>query len=347
MAAHRRLTQMHSRRPALCKALAVSLSLLACIGAYVGTLTYRWLKFYRFIQKQPIGIVGEVFKADPEIGFGPVAGATGMHVFPGGDAFPMRFDKDGFHSPVDPQPAAGNGTTLLALGCSFTYGDSVRAKDTFPELVANRIGAKAMNAGVNAHGLAQMVLRARSIIPRYRPDDILLQYSPRLPEQARTPFAPTYYGQLPGPYFYDANGDLASEPPIYLTGLFDVPVSEYRDTPPGFTDAASFVWRVAFPLPACDDYHFLGYQVSRTLGLIPKASTHEKRVIKDAYAEIGQLARQPGASVVLVVVGRNVETFEFDSDQLVEDFGIADAHSALLTPLSEQTHEAYNAQYLH
>ena len=45
-------------------------------------------------------------------------------------------------------------------------------------VVAQGLGGTVLNAGKCAYGLSQMLILARRLIPRYRPDYVLVQFSP-------------------------------------------------------------------------------------------------------------------------------------------------------------------------
>ena len=136
----------------------MALGISVGVVAYLGFSSYRALEFYRYVKRQQTGVIGKIHQADPALGFGPIPGADGVH-FVGRERIPTRFNRSGFREQVSPERTEPDAPTLLALGCSFTYGDSVSAADAFPQVVGNTIGAEAMKAGINAYGLAQMLVR--------------------------------------------------------------------------------------------------------------------------------------------------------------------------------------------
>ena len=119
----------------------------------------------------------------------------------------MRFDKNGFRVPVGDTPTESHGSPLvLTLGCSFTYGDAVYARDTYPYLVGQSLKGTTKNAGCCSCGLSQMLILAGKLIPSHKPDYLIVQYSPWLISRSLSPFSPTYGGKSPAPYFYGDEG---------------------------------------------------------------------------------------------------------------------------------------------
>jgi hypothetical protein len=74
---------------------------------------------------------------------------------------------------------------VLALGCSFTYGAATNAENTYPYLVGQRLAGTTRNAGVSSYGLSQMMILAKRLVPAYKPDYLLVQYSPWLVDRSK------------------------------------------------------------------------------------------------------------------------------------------------------------------
>ncbi len=64
--------------------------------------------------------------------------------------------------------------TVLACGDSFTYGCGVGEGESWPDYLAAATGWRVVNAGVSGYGLDQIVLRMEKIIPKTRPDIVIL-----------------------------------------------------------------------------------------------------------------------------------------------------------------------------
>ena len=174
---------MRRFRPSRSTVVYVAYLAAAGLGfSYLLLIGQRAFSAYSFLKSDHLGFRGQVHRADPELGFAAVPGAQGFHVFPVGPPFPMRYDAEGFRIPASQAPDAVRRRPLvLALGCSFTYGDGCRAEDVYPQLVAAELGGTALNAGKCAYGLSQMLLLARRLIPQYKPDYVLVQFSTWLP----------------------------------------------------------------------------------------------------------------------------------------------------------------------
>ena len=327
-------------------ALLLILSIASAL-VYLGYTVSRTIKLYSYIKSSQRGWQGKVFKSDAELGFAHIPDANGLHVFPVGPPIPMRFDKDGFRVPVGDTPTELNERPLvLTLGCSFTYGDAVYARDTYPYLVGQSLTGTTKNAGCCSCGLSQMLILARKLIPAHKPDYVIAQYSPWLVMRSLDPFAPTYSGKSPTPYFYKDDG-LALHPPVFPTNLGDLSLESYRSTPKSIIDFISFLWDVGLPQFIYDDFNMSRYMFKRAIGLIPKPATNENNIVRYVYEEIASLTRENGSRLIILVLGNSADPVPVPTHLLPSDSIIVDAHATLLEQLSIVNKENYKKAYAH
>lgn len=93
---------------------------------------------------------------------------------------------------------------VLALGDSFTFGDQVSDSQTWPAYLERITGWRVLNAGVSSYGLDQIVLRAEQLVPKYRPDVIIVSLIYDDLERCRQ----TVRHGVPKPYFMIENHKL-------------------------------------------------------------------------------------------------------------------------------------------
>jgi len=314
---------------------------------YLGYTVNRSIKIYSYIKSSQRGWQGKVFKADTELGFAHIPDAKGLHVFPVGPPIPMRFDKNGFRVPVGDTPAKSNGRPLvLALGCSFTYGDAVYARDTYPYLVGQSLTGTTKNAGCCSCGLSQMLILAGRLIPAHKPDYLIVQYSPWLISRSLRPFAPTDGGKSPGPYFYGDEG-VALHPPVFSTNITNFPIERYRSTPKSIINFISFLWNAGLPQFIYDDFNMSRYMFKRAIGVIPKPASDENNIVRYVYEEIASLARENGSRLIIVVLGNSADPVPVPTHLLPSDSTIVDVHATLLERLSIVSKENYKKAYAH
>lgn len=67
---------------------------------------------------------------------------------------------------------------ILFSGDSFTFGDGVDDKNTFPSIFQAVTGRKVINAGVPGYGIDQMYLRSLHIIQNYKISDLFFCFIP-------------------------------------------------------------------------------------------------------------------------------------------------------------------------
>ena len=170
---------------------------------------------------------GKVFQPDPVLGHKPVECNSGTLNMTFNQTLihntPVKFDENGFRIPVD-TPCARNfkRPLILFLGDSFTEGADCNEEKTFSAIVGDSIHGTSINAGVSSYGFSQMLLLARKLIPKYKPDYVVIQNSPWLSERAISRYAPTFGLAIPSPYFSNVNGIVQLEPPVFATSCFSL-----------------------------------------------------------------------------------------------------------------------------
>lgn len=325
---------------------SIGLSLLALLIAYGLIVTYRAQSLYAYAKGHSRGWLTPVFRSDPALGWTPMPGISSAHTFPIGPDIPTQFDTDGFRIPAGQQGTKRNRPLILAIGCSFTYGDACLAEDTFAHKVAQSLGGTELNAGVCSYGLAQMMLRAEQLIPRYTPDYVLIQYSPWLVDRATIHFAPTYFAYAFNPFFADTPaGGVEICPPAFSN--YDVDLSPWRASPKGPLDFLSFLLRRATPLLLHDDASILSYRARCAMGLIKPPAKNRGAVLKTAYRRIQALCAQNKARPLIVVLGDS--SAEIPIPKELSDLGMpmVNAHALLIADLPKPTAEAYHQAYGH
>lgn len=277
---------------------------IGSLGAYGIWTVRRANQLYAFLKDSGRGWTHRVFKPDAELGFAPVAGAVGGDMLPYGPAVPTRFDQDGFRVPIVAAESVRRRPRVLALGCSFTYGAGCPAEAAYPEVVARSLGGSALNAGAPSYGLGQMLVLARRLIPRHSPDFVLVQYSNHLVTRAQSGTALSFFGSLPTPMFVPDGETVRLRPPAFSGWALDLPLPEFRTTPRGAWDYASFLFRAGLPLMVHDDLALGLATAKRRIGVSADRPADGDSIVRAVYSEIGGLCRAAGARVFVVLLGR-------------------------------------------
>jgi hypothetical protein len=325
------------------------LTVVVSTALYSILLAVRTVGLYRAIKDNDGGWRGRLFTVDPVLGFAPVPGARGAQVFPTGQDVPVRFDDDGFRIPDSGTGTAAVGTPrALAFGCSFTFGAACRAEDTYPAYLSQILGFRCLNAGVPSYGLSQIVIRARNLIPKYKPDYVLVQCSPWLVERSQTCYAPSHHGKTPNPYFVESSGGgVAIHPPVFTEVVTELPISAYRDSAGGVEDFASFLFRVGLPLYLHDDFHSLMHLGKRLVALSPAPGADGQKIVDEAYGELAQICAENHARLIIVILRPWTHTDDPYSLSRIPNAQIIDAHAALMRRLSIASVEEYAKDYCH
>ncbi len=330
------------------------LSVVGLLGGYGLFLVHRAYAAYSFLKGDHLGFWGKVHQADPELGFAAIPRAAGFHVFPIGPPIPMRYDADGFRIPDGQAKDASRPRPLvLALGCSFTYGDGTRAEQTWPHLVAADLGGTELNAGKCAYGLAQMLLLARKLIPRYRPDYVLVQFSTWLPGRGTSGFARSTFGDVPVPsLLLNSDGTVGVLPPAFQTTLFDLPFHEFDNKRQGVGEFVRFFLRAGAPLFVHDDLKMAAYTLKRRLGRFPtaeldRARTNREELNRVVYKEIGRLATDNSARMVIVRLSHPLEKDWQRLKELSPDALVVNAQAFLDAHVPSRKREDYYKLFGH
>ncbi|GJM30901.1 MAG: hypothetical protein DHS20C17_35360 [Cyclobacteriaceae bacterium] len=343
---------MSKQKPSTKKSIFFHIVLLlipitTLVLTYLAYTTFRTVQFYNYVKSDQRDWSGQVHQAHKELGYAPIPNSHGWEIMPLGPDIPVRYDKDGFRIPVDEKlKTTNNHPFALTLGCSFTYGAATHAENTFPYLIGTDFGVSTKNAGVCSYGLSQMVLIAKLLIPRHKPDYVIVQYSPWLVKRAIQPFAPSYYGKLPNPYYFGESA-LGIAPAVFQTKVFDLPIDNYRNTQKGVSDFFLFSVNIGFPLLLHDDFNMTKYTLAKFLRLTNGPTKNRSAVIQDAYKEIANMAEQNNARMIIVILGENHLPVPISKDLFPRNAVVIDAHSELLNRLPTIDEKSFQRHYNH
>ncbi len=311
---------------------------------YFISVIYRAIPISLMIKSNQRGWKGVVHKSDTELGFSPIPNSTGEHTFPIGKNIPMRYDKNGFRIPVNERESKLDiHPVMLFLGCSYTYGDGVYAEDTWPYIVGRYFNGKIENAGVCSYGLAQMLILAKRLVPVNKPDFLIVQYSTWLVDRGINRFAPTYFGKLPTPYFYEIANDIKIHPPVFRAYLKTEAIERYRNSSHAFSDFLSFVMNFALPMYFHDDVNMSMYNF-KNIFFFPRPIKDRKKLTRYVYEQMAKVAVENGSKLIIVIINRKQ-----DDNQVFEEFPpeamVVDADKALLGNLAVVDSEHYEREY--
>jgi len=320
---------------------------VAGLAAWLAMAFVRSKAIYAHMKTGGRGWRGHVHTSDPWLGLKPEPNGTGAETFAIGPDVPSRIDSDGFRVPVDwVQPAERRRPLVLALGCSFTYGASVLAEETFAWRVAKELGGSCLNAGICSGGAAHMLLRARELVPRYRPDWVLVQDSPWLSHRSRQRYADIHVGLLPTPHFVRTVQGVELAPPAFSTIVFDLPIAEYRDTPRRTGDLVSFFARVGLPMLAHDDWFQTRLALEDEMGWRPPFATNAE-IVEFVYPEIARICRENGARMLVVNLESKKPGQSYELSPVITALGVpaVACDKRLVDELPDPSRETYVRTY--
>jgi len=113
---------------------------------------------------------------DRELGWIPKAGVNGDNNIWG---TAVTITRDGVRSNGEKSAAdLPASKPILAVGDSFTFGDTVSDSETWPAILESMLKRPVINGGVFGYGLDQSYLRARRLIKKYNPDILIFSFIP-------------------------------------------------------------------------------------------------------------------------------------------------------------------------
>ncbi|MCC2637734.1 MAG: hypothetical protein K0Q68_1453 [Moraxellaceae bacterium] len=323
--------------------LAIAAFCMLTIGCfYFATVAYRALP----LQHLKVGAVGRLYGFDPLMGPVPLPHATGFLQLPGGGrAIPTHHDGNGVRTPVGVRHEYSplKRPRLLFIGDSFTYGDFTLAEDAFAYKTAIKLSGESVNGGVNGFGLAQMVLRARQFIPEYKPDYVVVQYSPWLVMRSMSEFGPSYYPvHAPVPYYADDIRPRIVQP-AFIPPSFDDLLKEPFDS----YGQLKFLRRIAIPVFAADDFNVARFRIKQLLGFRENPSENSYEIIRSAYSDIAKAAEENDAEMIILVLGETADPFYIPGDLFPPGVHGVNGRIALLRELPEPNNEWWVRNYWH
>lgn len=324
----------------------VFISFLALL--YSINLVYRAHEAYKYLMAEnKSGLEGVEYQSDDILGFKPIPNARVFQTFITGDKIPIAYDKNGFRIPLSDISGADESkkTNLLFLGDSYTFGAGCYAEETFPFLVAKKTNLSYINAGVSSYGLAHMLILAEKLIPEYKPDYVIIQYSPWLVSRSINMFAPVSFISLPVPYFAAKNTGYAWQLPAYNSSLKSVDVKQMKSSYQG--KFIKFLFKEAFLYSLQELRNSLRTEFLLITGQRPRPATHLREVEQYAYNRIKTIAEKNGATVIILNLG-DIEYSKY-SHGLFSDANIyfAEADNFMYNFLKTSSSKDYLTEFCH
>lgn len=137
----------------------------AAIRVWKGEPVFAWVDFSQTI-------VGCASSFDPYAGWKPAPSRKGVNR----EQRPVTILPNGLRSNGSIPPESG--MRILAVGDSYTFGDQVGDHETWPAAMERRLAIPVLNGGVCGYGVDQTVLRSQELMPRFKPDVLIVSMIP-------------------------------------------------------------------------------------------------------------------------------------------------------------------------
>ncbi len=245
---------------------------------------------------------GKVFQSDPVLGHVPVKCLSGSLSLEYNHSLihhvPVKFDENGFRIAADTScDRAIKRPLVLFLGCSFTEGADCPAEKTFSSIVGDSLHGSSINAGVSSYGFSQMLLLARTLVPKYKPDYVVVQNSPWLSERAVDRYAPTFGLSIPAPYFAKVHDSVVILPPAFPTLCFSLNW-KYDTNKNRIWNYISFYFNEGFKLCAKDWWNMVLTKYNT-----PKPIKDRREVEQVFFEEMSEITKKYNDKMIVLNLG--------------------------------------------
>lgn len=321
-------------------ALVIAFCIVLSGTSWLRSVQQRSFKLHSYYNNENRrGWSGRAHQNDSLLGFAPIRNARAWHTFPVGDPIPMGFSKDGFRIPLNADSLlVSDQPDILYLGCSFTYGDAMLAEETFAHVASKTLNKTYINAGVCSYGLSQMVLLAKQLLPKYRPDYVVVQHSPWLVERSLEPIAPVKYGTVFNPYFVEKDGSIRIEPPVSRSLIFDVDAERAKKE-----SRMAWLWSEGLAFFIKQDLKALKHWI----GGKDLSTAEAMDAARWGYEQIVSEAREVNSSVILLPLYESELPSYFQDLQDPDDVLVARPDSIMQAYLSSVPSGDFEKEFYH
>jgi hypothetical protein len=181
-----------------------------------------------------------------------------------------------------------------------------------------------------------MLVLARRHVPALRPDFVLFQHSPWLPERSRRRDASSFLDSLQTACFENTPEGIELRGPAFRPIVFDLPLDEYLRSPRGVADFLGFECRVGIPLLVHDDF-------ARALVRLREGPLEPPSVAEETayvHEEVARLCAESGSKLVVVLVGKSSRPVALDATGPHRPWLVVDAVAALSAQLPPDAGDA-------
>jgi hypothetical protein len=271
--------------------------------AYVGISAVKDIFYLYWVALNDLSVKGKAYRSDEFDGYGHVKNSEGSVTMLGGKLYHVYTDSLGCRVPaVDTLPAT-NTCGVYVTGCSYSFGYSVEAEETYSYQLQRAIGCKVNNFAVNGYGLAQMLHDAEKNLPQTKPNFLIAQYSCWLINRGVTRYSPIQYGVLPSPYFAYSGDSIVLKPAEFVSTIFsgkEVDFSVYPINTRG--ERIKLLWAITkFWMPkACKDYlRKFAFDLKVALHIIKPV--YDTKVVENyAYSQLYNLCAANNVNMLIL-----------------------------------------------
>ncbi len=321
--------------------------------SFAAILFFQCYKYWVILTSNSVGWIGHVHTEDVPLGYVPIPKSSGAMILSDGTTIPVFYDSRGFRTDSEkitgpPPNSTKQLNYILGLGCSFMFGFGVQEKATFCNLTADALGMIPLNAGRCSYGLAEMLILARQLIAEFKPEIVLVQYSPWLAERSQQRYASTFCGLLPHPYFVGERGPtLRIHRPDFESMIFKRDFAAFRTSDSGPWDLLNFTINLGFPIVFHDLWNSGLVRLRESLKLVPQPSKCTEDIISRVYSEIASICSHFGCKMFVVVLGSNSQAPDIPESFSKLDCSIVNAQLELIDRLESITKDEYARNYFH
>lgn len=301
--------------------------------------------FYHTLKNKENRFIGTVYQSDAMLGYRTKPDSRGVHIL-SQKRIPINIDQDGFR--VKAALNAKKKPLILAIGDSFTFGFACAAEEAFPYKVAQQLGGSVLNAGVPSYSIAQMLILSKELIPKFKPDLVLVQYSDWLVDRAKKEFHDSEQYRKPIPYYFEKGGSIYINPPVFTLNFDSLNISDHIEKESNMINFLLYYGQAGLPLYLSYHSNMLYFFAKRAMKRLPQPCNDSDKLVQHTYRSIQNLCEQNGAEMLVVSIHNHVMLQRpIYLPTVLYGFEMAEVTTELYENLTEKTIENYYKKFVH
>lgn len=282
------------------------LLLFLCFSLFIAGRLLAANELYERVKSTTKFASNNLWQPDAKLSHRGIANAQGYYAYTIGEhirgEIPVVFNAQGYRTVAQGKKLSTE-TLNLFVGCSFTFGDYIKAEDGFPYRTSQLLKTEFINAGASGYGFGQMIKIIDELLPKYKFKYVFVQMSPWLATRAMRLDGPVLFGGRPYPYFFENGNSFVLHYPAYTSSVSSSlyqNLEQYHKAPRTYLDKIIFIYSVGLNVVVKD---YMAYQfavLKIKIGLIPSPTNKKQELEQYFYNYVIRRIKAQGAMPIIL-----------------------------------------------